>query len=281
MANIYVELQRTPLGNHAASHASGGSDSIKLDDLAAPDDNVDLNVSISKHGLCPKLDNVVTNFLNGQGGWSAPVAGAHAASHQNGGGDEISVAGLSGELADNQPPKAHASDHQSGGGDAIKLDDLSAPDDNTDLDASATKHGLLPKLSNVITEFLNGQGAWSAPAGGTPSPRTSEKKTDNYPVVSGDGAKTLEMSAGVEKTFTLDALATLGAGWWATFVKGDASKLNIAPQAGEVIEDGGAGDPIYNDVAAEAGMANITLQVDHDESKFIIIRANKTWVTTD
>jgi hypothetical protein len=33
--------------------------------------------------------------------------GAHASTHENGGGDEINVAGLSGELADPQPPKAH------------------------------------------------------------------------------------------------------------------------------------------------------------------------------
>jgi hypothetical protein len=32
---------------------------------------------------------------------------AHKTSHQDGGSDEISVAGLSGELADNQPPKSH------------------------------------------------------------------------------------------------------------------------------------------------------------------------------
>lgn len=38
----------------------------------------------------------------------------HAASHQNGGGDEISVAGLSGELADPQPPKTHAATHTNG-----------------------------------------------------------------------------------------------------------------------------------------------------------------------
>ena len=49
---------------------------------------------------------------------------------------------------------------------ATKLDDLAAPDDNTDLNASATAHGLLPKLSNVVTEFLNGQGAFSVPAAG-------------------------------------------------------------------------------------------------------------------
>lgn len=37
----------------------------------------------------------------------AEDAPAHKATHQNAGADEISVAGLSGELADNQPPKAH------------------------------------------------------------------------------------------------------------------------------------------------------------------------------
>jgi len=44
-----------------------------------------------------------------------------------------------------------------------KLDDLDAPDDNTDLNASSTKHGLLPKLSNNAGEYLNGTGGWSAP----------------------------------------------------------------------------------------------------------------------
>jgi len=53
--------------------------------------------------------------------------GAHKATHENGGADEITVAGLSGELADNQPPKAHATDHKSGGGDEIKLNELGAP----------------------------------------------------------------------------------------------------------------------------------------------------------
>jgi len=42
---------------------------------------------------------------------------AHAAAHQNGGGDEISVAGLSGVLADPQTAAAHAGTHEVGGGD--------------------------------------------------------------------------------------------------------------------------------------------------------------------
>lgn len=46
---------------------------------------------------------------------------------------------------------------------AIKLDDFTAPDDNTDLDASTTKHGLLKKLDNDDTHFLDGKGAWAAP----------------------------------------------------------------------------------------------------------------------
>jgi hypothetical protein len=48
---------------------------------------------------------------------------------------------------------------------ALKLDDFGAPDDNTDLNASTSAHGLLKKLSNVATEFLNGQGSFAVPAG--------------------------------------------------------------------------------------------------------------------
>lgn len=43
----------------------------------------------------------------------------------------------------------------------VKLDDLIAADDTTDLDSSTARHGLLKKLSNVATEFMNGVGAWS------------------------------------------------------------------------------------------------------------------------
>lgn len=47
----------------------------------------------------------------------------------------------------------------------VKLDDLTAPDDNTDLNASTSKHGLLLKLDNTATNYLDGTGAWSVPAG--------------------------------------------------------------------------------------------------------------------
>jgi len=60
---------------------------------------------------------------------------------------------------------AHASSHQNGGGDAIKIDDLSAPDDNTDLNASTSAHGLLPKLGGGTTNYLRADGNWAEPPG--------------------------------------------------------------------------------------------------------------------
>jgi hypothetical protein len=92
---------------------------------------------------------------------------AHKTSHQDGGADELSVAGLSGLLADGQTPLAHAASHRTGGSDSIKLDDLAAPDDNTDLNASTSAHGLLRKLDGNTANFLRGDGAWAAPPAGS------------------------------------------------------------------------------------------------------------------
>lgn len=52
----------------------------------------------------------------------------------------------------------------------IKLDDLAAPDDNTDLDASITKHGLCPKGENTGGKALLDTLQWGYPAvdGGSP-----------------------------------------------------------------------------------------------------------------
>jgi hypothetical protein len=58
--------------DHSARHESGGGDAIKIDDLAAGDDNTDLNVSTSRHGLTPKLSNVATEYLSGTGAFSTP-----------------------------------------------------------------------------------------------------------------------------------------------------------------------------------------------------------------
>lgn len=129
---------------------------------------------------------------------------AHAASHKNGGSDEIATAtaaanaipkagaggtldigwvptgtssttvcvGNDARLSDARTPTTHATSHKSGGSDSIKLDELAAPTDITTLNASTSAHGLLPKLDNNSAHFLNGQGAWATPAGGSESNAT-------------------------------------------------------------------------------------------------------------
>lgn len=61
---------------HEANHKSGGSDEILLDELGTPTDILTNNATSTYHGLLPKLDNVVGNFLNGTGNWSAISGGA-------------------------------------------------------------------------------------------------------------------------------------------------------------------------------------------------------------
>lgn len=129
------------------------------------------------------------------------AAAAHAARHQDVGADELNVAGLSGVLADPQPPiigagstqavagndsrlanartpTAHAPSHKAGGSDAMALDELAAPTDITTLNSTTSAHGLVPKLSGVATQYLDGTGAFSTPAGGGGGPTTLKKTAD-------------------------------------------------------------------------------------------------------
>lgn len=50
---------------------------------------------------------------------TASAFATHASRHENGGADEVSVAGLSGLLADGQTPLAHATSHERGGADEL------------------------------------------------------------------------------------------------------------------------------------------------------------------
>jgi len=117
--------------------------------------------------------NCIRSIINGSGCWLSilsysPSSGGglpepHASTHEFGGSDELNLSGLTGILADAQIPAGHASTHQAGGDDSIKLDDLAAPNDNTDLNATVSAHGLLPKLGGGTTNFLRADGSWSAP----------------------------------------------------------------------------------------------------------------------
>lgn len=184
---------RTPLA-HAAAHQEGGSDEINVAGLSgvlsdaqppiptAGVDTIALHSSIAGEiaAIANKAVPVGADYLLIEDSAAANVKRhvlvsalpaatptAHASSHQEGGTDEISVAGLSGLLATAQTPTAHAASHLSGGLDSIKIDDLAPGDDNTDLDSSLAAHGLLRKLTGVTTDFLRADGAWAAPAGGS------------------------------------------------------------------------------------------------------------------
>lgn len=89
----------------------------------------------------------------------------------------------------------HATTHESGGTDPIKLDNLAAPNDNTDLNATTSAHGLLKKLSNVSTEFLNGQGNWVALSA------SSSITTGTLPIVrGGTGVSAIQSFSGYRNT---------------------------------------------------------------------------------
>lgn len=77
----------------------------------------------------------------------APAA-PHAASHENGGLDEINVAGLSGVLADPQTPAAHAPEHYVSGSDPVDI---------TQLDG----------YSGDPDDVLHGDATWSPGGGGS------------------------------------------------------------------------------------------------------------------
>ncbi|MBA7496910.1 hypothetical protein ES702_07519 [subsurface metagenome] len=141
--------------NHASRHYNAGADAVKLDDLAIPDDNVDLDASTARHGLLRKLTGSTANFLRADGAWAAPTPAAHnllSAVH----GDTLTAGVVRGDiLVGNLTPKwsrlakggagrylragandptwefigaadlpNHASRHHSGGADQVNHDSL-------------------------------------------------------------------------------------------------------------------------------------------------------------
>lgn len=92
---------------------------------------------------------------------------------------------------------------------AVKLDDAAAPDDNTDLNASATAHGLLPKLANTGTKYLRDDGTWQTiSSGDVVGPSSS---TDNtIPRFDSTTGKLIQGSVAIlgdDGTFYLEGIA--------------------------------------------------------------------------
>src|SRR5215213_4166266 len=77
-------------------------------------------------------------------------------------------------LSDARTPTAHAASHKSLGSDSIKLDEFAATTDIITLNASTSAHGLLRKLDNDATHYLDGQGGWTVPPGTVDAPTNAQ-----------------------------------------------------------------------------------------------------------
>ena len=77
-------LDAKAASTHATAHKSGGSDAIKLDELAAPTDVTTLNATTSAHGLMQKYPGGTSNFLRADGSFAAPTAAAADPSYSPG-----------------------------------------------------------------------------------------------------------------------------------------------------------------------------------------------------
>lgn len=94
---------------------------------------------------------------------------------------------------------------------AVKLDDAAAPDDNTDLNASASAHGLLMKLANTGTKYLRDDGTWQVVSAGSGDVVGPASSTDNtIPRFDSTTGKLLQGSVAIlgdDGTFYLEGIA--------------------------------------------------------------------------
>lgn len=148
--------------SHKANHKSGGSDYIRIDELAAPTDTTTLNASTSAHGLCPKGEGTGTKFLKDDLTWDSVTAGSVTYGTTAG----TACEGNDTRLSDDRNPNTHATSHKDGGTDYIRLDELAAA--TTDArNATTSNPGLCPAGEGTGTKFLKDDLTWDTPAGGT------------------------------------------------------------------------------------------------------------------
>ncbi|MBA7546555.1 hypothetical protein ES705_38947 [subsurface metagenome] len=140
---------------------------------------------------------------------------------------------------------------------AIKLDDLGAPDDNTDLDFSTAKHGLVPKGTDV-GHFLKDDGTWAMGGGGGAVVFTDLTDTPANYVGAGDKIvkvnatpDALEFGADISDLEDVDPI-TGKAGKYARVKVADAGIEWVAENGGEqgpvLIFDSGFDDLALGDI---------------------------------
>ena len=149
----------------------------------------------------------------------------------------------------------------------VKIDDLAAGDDNTDLDSSASRHGLLLKLGGGTTNFLRADGTWNAPSGGA----TINNATANELVTV--ASTTTQLDAEANLTFDGTNL-TVGTG---NVIIGTAGKgIDFSAQtpssSGTLVSGGEVFDHYeegtWTPVAKSSGGVALSQQSNGDEGKY-------------
>jgi hypothetical protein len=150
----------------------------KLDDLGTPDDNTDLNVSTSVHGLMVKLPNDATKVFDGVGSWVDIEDLA----------DEIAAGIAEGELADSVVVSADIKDDTIDSADyaAASIDNEHLADDAVGVDEIATDAVTMDAI-DADGAFTSLTGAW-ATTGVLSGAIGVTETTDGSETVSGAGA---------------------------------------------------------------------------------------------
>lgn len=126
-------------------------------------DNTTKNSSTTAHGLLPKLPGGTTTFLRGDGTWIAPPTGTTYTNEdaQDAVGTILTDTATI-DFTYNDAANTIIADVR----DASITEAKMLLSDITTQNVNTARHGLVPKAPNSSTQYLDGTGVWSTPAGG-------------------------------------------------------------------------------------------------------------------
>lgn len=158
------------------SHDHSGGDGAAIPDtVIILTDEATQNSTTGRHGFLKKLSNSASDYMDGTGNWSTPTGGSASNSFST-----ISCPTGTNPAADSSTDTLNLTVTGPGiviagnsSTDTIDFSLSSIPEtafgltDEESTNATTGRHGFLRKLSSVATQYMDGTGAWSTPAGTT------------------------------------------------------------------------------------------------------------------